>query len=112
MDPEKKRTLNLWAIEKSFTQEIGSQPATIRSNNEFEIVIEISNEKLSKILPPITSLCSPQFQERIEVELFACDKINQSQCPIYINEYNIPDIKDYGRELKEKYNILDVKITN
>ena len=45
MDPEKKIKLNTRAIEKSFTQEFGSKPATIRSNNESEFVIEISNEK-------------------------------------------------------------------
>ena len=65
MDPEKKRTFNPWAIEKSLTQEIESKPATIRSNNESEFIIEISNEKESKILPTITSLGSPQFQERV-----------------------------------------------
>ena len=48
IDPVKKRILNLWAIEKSFTQEIRSKPATIRSNNESEIAIEISNEKKAK----------------------------------------------------------------
>ena len=73
MDPEKKRTFNPWALEKSFTQQIASEPATIRANNESEFVFEISNEKESKILPTITSLCSPQFQERVEVEIFACD---------------------------------------
>ena len=40
MDPEKKRTFNPWAIEKSLTQEIGSKPATIRSTNETEFIIE------------------------------------------------------------------------
>ena len=58
MDPEKKRTFNPWAIEKSFTKKIGSKPATIRSNSESEFVIEISNEKENKILPTIRSLCS------------------------------------------------------
>ena len=62
MDPENKRTFNPWAIEKSLTQEIGSKPATKRSNSESEFFIEISSEK--KILPTITSLGSPHFQER------------------------------------------------
>ena len=44
MDPEKKRTFHQWAIEKSLTQEIGSKPATIKSTNESELFIEISNE--------------------------------------------------------------------
>ena len=44
MDPEKKRKFNPWAIEKSFTQEIGSKPDTIRPN-ESEFVIKISYEK-------------------------------------------------------------------
>ena len=112
MNPERKRTFNPWAVEKSFTQEIGSTPATIRSNNESEFVIEISNEKESKILPTITSLCSPQFQERVEVEIFACDKMNQSQGLIYIHDCNIPDIEDYGSELKKEYNLIDVKKSN
>ena len=42
MDPGKKRLFNPWAIEKSLTQEIGSKPATIRSYNESEFIIEIS----------------------------------------------------------------------
>ena len=66
-------------LEKNFTLEIGSKPATIRSNNESELVIGISNDKESKILPTTKSLCCPQFQERVEVETFACEKINQSK---------------------------------
>ena len=85
MDPEKKRTFSPWVTE----------PASIRSNNESEFVIEISSGKENKILPNITSLCSPQFQEKVEVEIFACDKINQSQGLIYIYDYNILDIEDY-----------------
>ena len=65
MDPEKKRAFNPWALVKSFIQEIGSKPATISSNNECKAVIKIANEKESKILPTITSLCSPQLQERV-----------------------------------------------
>ena len=92
MDPEKKIKFDPWAIEKSFTQEICCKPATIRSNNESEIVIEISNEKIN--LPTITSLCSPQFHERVDIETFACNKINQSKGLVYIRDYNIPDIED------------------
>ena len=51
MDLEEKRTFNLWEIEMSYTQETGSEPATTRSNNKFEFVIGISNEKESKLLP-------------------------------------------------------------
>ena len=109
MDPENKRTFNPLAIEKSFTQEIGSKTATTRSNNESEEVIEISNEKENKNLPTITLICSPKVQERVEVEIFACDKINQSQGLIYILGYNIPDIEDYGRDLKKEYYLLQVK---
>ena len=109
MDPEKKRKFNQCLIEKSFTQEIGSKRAAIRSNNESDFFIEISNEKESKILPTITSLCSPQFQERVEVEIFACNKINQSQGLNYINEYNVPDIEGCDSELKKKFNFLDVQ---
>ena len=110
MDPEKKRTFYPWAIEKSFTKESGSKSATKRSNNEPELFIEISNEKESKILPIITSLCSPQFQERFLVEIFACDKINQSQG--LINIYNIPDIENYSGELKKVHNLQYVKKSN
>ena len=100
MDPEKNKIFNPWVIGMSFTQEIGSKPATINSNNKSEFVIEISNEKESKNLPTITSLRSPQFLERVEVEIFACAKINQSQVLSYIHDYNIPDIEDYNSELK------------
>ena len=55
------------------------------------------------------SLRSPQFQERVEVWIFACNKINQSPSLIYIHDYNIPDIEDYGSELKKEYNLLDVQ---
>ena len=78
MDPEKNVKMNPWATEKSFTQELGSQPATLRSINESAFVIEVSIEKESKILPTTKSLCSLQIQEKVEVEIFACDKINQS----------------------------------
>ena len=61
------------------------------------------------MLPTITSLCSPQCQESVEVEMFACDKTNQSQGMINIHDYNISDIEDYSRELKIQYNLLDVK---
>ena len=109
LDPEKKRKFNPWAIEKSFNQDIGSKPVTIKSNKESDFVIEISNEKESKILTTITSLCSPQFRERVEVDIFACDNINQSQGLIYIDDYNIPDIEDYGSELENEYNFLEVQ---
>ena len=58
-----KIKINPWAIEKNFTQEVGSNPTTIRSRNESEIVIEISSEKESKLLPILKSLYFPQFQE-------------------------------------------------
>ena len=109
MDTENGRTFYLWAIEKSLTQEIGSKPPTTRRNNESEFVIDISNEKVSKILPSITSLGSPQFKDRVKVEIVTCNKINHGQGLIYINDYNIPDIEEYGNYLKKEYNLLDVK---
>ena len=63
MDPEKKRIFNPWAIERTFSQEIGSKPATIRSNNESELVFEILNEKERKILPAITSPVLHNFKK-------------------------------------------------
>ena len=45
MDPEMKRKFNSCSTEKRFAQENRSKPATKRSNNEFEFVNEISNEK-------------------------------------------------------------------
>ena len=105
----KEKKIQPVAIENSFIQEIGSKHATIRWNNESEFVIEISNEKESKILPTIKSLCSPQFQERVEVEVFACDKINQSKGLIYIHDYNISEIDEYGSELMREYNLSDVQ---
>ena len=109
MVPEKKRNFNPWAIEKSFTQEIGSTPATIRSNSEIEFVIEISNEKYSKFLPTMELLCFSQYNERVEVEIFARDKINQTKGLINIHDYNIPDIDDYCSELKKEYIIPDLQ---
>ena len=109
MDPEKKRKFNPWPIEKSFTKEIGNKLAIVRSNHESKFVIEISNEKESKIPPTLTSPCSTQFQERVEVETFACDKINESKGLIYIHNYNIPYIEEHGSKQKEEYNLLDVQ---
>ena len=40
---KREEKFNPWASEKSFTQEIGNKPATKRSKNESEFVIEISN---------------------------------------------------------------------
>ena len=109
MDPENKRTFNKWAIEKNFTQKIGSKPATIRTNNASQLLIDISNEKERKFLPITTTLCSSQFQERVDFEMFACDKIHQGQGLTYIHDYNIPDIEDHSRQLNKEYNLLDVK---
>ena len=39
MEPENERKFHPWAIETTFTQEIGSNIATIKSNNKFEFVI-------------------------------------------------------------------------
>ena len=47
-DRGKKKKINPWAIEKNFTQEIGGKPATIRSNNESEFVIESQTKKKAK----------------------------------------------------------------
>ena len=109
MDPVNKRKFNPWAIEKRFNQEIGSKPATMRSNNESEYGIETLNEKESKILPTIFSLYSSRFQERFQVEIFACDKINQSKGLMYIHDCNIPDIDEYDCELKKQHNFFDVQ---
>ena len=57
----------------------------------------------------ITSLSSPQFQERVKVEIVASDKINRNQGLLYNHYFNIPDIEDNGNELKKEYNLLDVK---
>ena len=83
-------------IRKVFFTRNCNKPATIRSNNESEFVIEISKEKESKILPSIKSLCSTQLQKIIEVEIFVCNKINQSKGQIFIHDYNIPDLDDYS----------------
>ena len=69
----------------------------------------MSTEQESKILPTIKSLCSSQFRERVEVKVFVYDKINQSEGLIYIHDYKISDIDDFGSELKKEYNLLDVK---
>ena len=86
IDSEDKRKFNLWVIEKSLNQEIGCNPATIRSNKETEFVIEISNGKENKILPTMKSICFPQLNERVQPEKFACDKINHSKGLIYIRD--------------------------
>ena len=51
---------------------------------------------------------SPQFHVRVEVEIFACNKINQSKVLIFIPDYNIPDIDNYGSEKNKEYNLSDV----
>ena len=38
----------------------------------------------------------------VEVEIVAYHKTNQSQGPIYIHDYNIPDIEEYGSELMKE----------
>ena len=58
MDSENERKFNPWAIEKSFAQETGSKLAIIKSNKESEFVIDISNEKESKVLPTTKTLFS------------------------------------------------------
>ena len=81
----------------------------MRSNKGSEFVIEISNKKESKIPPTLKSLCFPQYLERVEVEIFSYDKINQSKGLIYIQDYKNLDIDDFGRELKKKYNPSEVQ---
>ena len=49
-----------------------------------------------------------QYNVRVEVEIFACNKINESKGLIYNHDYNIPDIDDYSSDLKKEYNFLDV----
>ena len=87
-DPEKKRKFNAWAIEKSFTQEIGSNPATTGWNNESKFFNEISNEKKNMILPTTKSLWFSQYKEYVENETFAGDKIKKSKGLIYINDHS------------------------
>ena len=43
MDTENKIKFNPWVVENGSIQEIGSKPDTIRSKNESDLVIEISN---------------------------------------------------------------------
>ena len=99
----------MWTIENSFTQDLGGEPSLTRSDSESEFVIEISNEKEPENLPTIKSNCYPQYNERVEVEIFACDKINQSKGLIYIHDYNTPDIDDHASELKKEHNLSDVE---
>ena len=42
------------------------------------------------------------FQKRFELEVFASDKIIQGKALIYIHEYKIQDIDDYGSELEKE----------
>ena len=76
-----------------------------------EFLIETINQNESKVSSTIKSLCFPQNQEKIEFEIFACDKINQSKGLTYTYDYHFPDIGDYGSELKKAYNLLDVQGT-
>ena len=48
MGPETKSKFNPWTIDKSFTQEIGTKRATIRSTNDSEFFIENTNENNNK----------------------------------------------------------------
>ena len=108
IDQENKIKFIPWVIDKSFTQKIGNIPPTIRSNNKPNLVIEISNEEYWKKLPTKNSLCFPQFQERVKVEIFACNKVYWTQGLIHIHEYNITDIDDCGWELKKEYSLSDL----
>ena len=47
----------------------------------------------------------------VEVEIFVCNKINQSKGLIYIHESNIPDIDEYCSDLKKEHNLSDVQRT-
>ena len=49
------------------------------------------------------------YKERVEVGIFAFDKINQSKGLIYIYDFIIPDIDGYCSELKEQRNLSDVQ---
>ena len=37
--------------------------------------------------------------------------MKQSKSQILFHDYNIPDVHDYGSELKREYNFLDVQKT-
>ena len=52
-----------------------------------------------------------QYQVRVEVDIFSCNKINQSKSLIYVHGYNIPVIDDYGSELTREKNLSDVQKT-
>ena len=73
------------------------------------MVIEISNENKSKFLSTITALCFSQYQERVEVEEFVCNKVNQSKGLIYIQDFNILDIDDYDSERKKENDLWDIQ---
>ena len=58
----------MWAIERASPKKLEANPLPL---------LEISNEKESKNFPTIKSLCFPQKKnEKVEVVIFACDKIN------------------------------------
>ena len=49
------------------------------------------------------------MKERIKFKIFACNKINQRKYPIYIHDYNIPDIDYYDCEIKKECNLANVQ---
>ena len=53
-----RKKFNPWVIEKSFTQKIGSEPATIRSNNESKIALKSQTKKKAKSSNYRVTICS------------------------------------------------------
>ena len=109
IDKEIKNKLNPCSIEKSFTQAIGNKSVSTRSKTDSELVIEISHESKSYILPTTTKVNFPQYQQRVAIWESASNRIHRYKGMNYIQEYDTTDFIEYSRQLKKEFNLLDVK---
>ena len=113
MITDENKKYNPWAIEKSFTNEIGKKPISIRSSAQpSEYIIEIAKESESKILPTIKSLALPEYQKTVQVEITPCNSINQCKGLIYIQDHNVSDnntADNFCSRLQKEYNLHEVQ---
>ena len=85
---------------KNFTQAIGNNSVRWRSHSDSDFVIEISREREIIILPTLTKLSFPEYQQTAEADIAPSYTINQSKSMIYFWEYNTVDFGEYNQQLK------------
>ena len=73
------------------------------SNGDSELVIKISCETESKILPTTTELKFPKYQQTVEAEISPSHKMNRSKDMSSIKEYNPRNFIKHSNQLKKKF---------